>query len=85
MLFGIQELCMEEFANCEEQSAGIFYVLISMDKYYGFRLLPWYIPQNEMERLKREMSTVEKAPVDSRSTRLIQTHWTRMSILSRSM
>jgi len=57
------ELCMEELENCEKQSAGVFYVLISTDK-YGFRPLPRRIPQNEMEDLRSHMNTVEKALVD---------------------
>ena len=57
------ELCMEELANCEQQSAGVFYVLISTDK-YGFRPLPRRIPQSEMEELISKMDAAEKALVD---------------------
>ena len=57
------ELCMEELANCEQQSAGVFYVLISTDR-YGFRPLPRRVPQNEMEELVIKMDAVEKALVD---------------------
>ena len=57
------ELCMEELKNCEQQSAGVFYVLISTDK-YGFRPLPRRIPQNKLEELKIKNGTVEQALVD---------------------
>jgi len=57
------ELCMEELENCEKQSAGVFYVLISTDK-YGFRPLPRRIPQNEMEELRSKMDDEKKALVD---------------------
>ena len=57
------ELCMEELANYEQQSAGVFYVLISTDK-YGFRPLPRRIPRNEMERLRGEMGALEQDLVD---------------------
>ena len=46
------ELCMEELKNCEQQSAGVFYVLISTVK-YGFRPSPRRISHNEMEGVGR--------------------------------
>ena len=54
---------MEELKNCKQQSAGVFYILISADK-HGFRPLPRRIPQNEMDELKNKMNNVEKALVD---------------------
>ena len=57
------ELCMEELENCEQQSAGVFYVLISTDK-YGLRPLPRRIPQKEMEDLRSKMDDEKKALVD---------------------
>ena len=50
---------MDELANCEQQSAGVFYVLISTDK-YGFRPLPQRIPQNKLEELRSKMDDLEK-------------------------
>ena len=76
------ELCMEELENCEQQSAGVFYVLISTDK-YGFRPLPRRIPQNELEELSSEMDDAERALVVS-STRWTRTRWTGADILRRS-
>ena len=71
------ELCMEELENCEQQSAGVFYVLISTDK-YGFRPLPRRIPQNEMEKLRSKMEDEQKALMDkfySLDTKVLDKSW----------
>ena len=47
----------------QQQSAGVFYVLISMDK-YCLCSLPQHIPQKEMEELRSKMDNETKALVD---------------------
>ena len=63
------------------QSAGVFYVLISTDK-YGFRLLSRRIPQNEMERLRSETSNFLCFPEPECSALAIQCHPLRASLHS---
>jgi hypothetical protein len=53
------EICMNELKHCQDDSAGVSYILLACDK-YGFRPSPSRIPKNEFESLLANMQEKEQ-------------------------